>query len=232
MAEVAVDVAMESTSQEILNLLKTVKTLVTDVSKFDWKNFWEQTATDEVFSTKFYYYETSTSPNGEKMNASVGLTAVPSTETVKGQDDFANHSAFQTIDCNFVIDEQENKTPVAIKGGNGYSDIGKVDVGVMVPLTYWGIQKFDTYYIVHFATKPHPELECTTVTPWCNKELGYGILTNTMQDKLMEFYIHHLEMQFITLFQPSLGILSCRRKEQDIMALDQSERHICCVCYG
>lgn len=41
MAAVAVDVAMESTSQEILNLLKTVKTLVTDVSKFDWKNFWE-----------------------------------------------------------------------------------------------------------------------------------------------------------------------------------------------
>ena len=55
MAQVAVDVAMESTSQEILELLKVVKTMVTDVSKFDWKNFWEQTATDEVFSTKFYY---------------------------------------------------------------------------------------------------------------------------------------------------------------------------------
>lgn len=177
MATVAVDVAMESTSQEILRLLQVVKTLVTDVSKFDWKNFWAQMATDEVFSTKFYYFETSTSPKGEKMNASVGLTSVPSTETVKGQDDFANHSAFQTIDCNFVIDENENKTPTAIKGGNGYSDIGKVDVGVMVPLTYWGIQKFDTYYIVHFATKPHPELECTTVTPWCNESIGYGILT-------------------------------------------------------
>lgn len=177
MAQVAVDVAMESTSQEILNLLKTVKVMVTDVSKFDWKNFWSQMATDEVFSTKFYWYETSTNPKGEKMNASVGLTSTPSTETVKGQDDFANRSAFQTIDCNFVIDENENKTPTAIKGGNGYSDIGKVDVGVMVPLTYWGIQKFDTYYIVHFATKPHPELDCTTVTPWCNEELGYGILT-------------------------------------------------------
>lgn len=66
MAQVAVDVAMESTSQEILELLKVVKTMVTDVSKFDWKNFWEQTATDEVFSTKFYYYDTSTSPSGEK----------------------------------------------------------------------------------------------------------------------------------------------------------------------
>lgn len=43
MAQVAVDVAMESTSQEILELLKVVKTMVTDVSKFDWKNFWEQT---------------------------------------------------------------------------------------------------------------------------------------------------------------------------------------------
>ena len=177
MAQVAVDVAMESTSQQILELLKVVKTMVTDVSKFDWKNFYQQTATDEVFSTKFYNYETSTSPKGEKMNDSVGLTAVPSTETVKGRDDFSNRSAFQTLDCNFVIDENENKMPVAIKGGNGFYNTGKVDVGVMVPLTYWGIQEFDTYYIVHFATKPHPELECTTVTPWCNEELGYGILT-------------------------------------------------------
>lgn len=84
MAAVAVDVAMESTSQEILNLLKTVKTLVTDVSKFDWKNFWEQTATDEVFSTKFYYYETSTSPNGEKLNASVGINSCAFDGNCKG----------------------------------------------------------------------------------------------------------------------------------------------------
>lgn len=184
MAEVAVDVAMESTSQEILDMLKIVKTMVTDVSKFDWKNFYQQMATDEVFSTKFYNYETSTSPNGEKMNDSMGLTAVPSTETVKGQDDFANRSAFHTLDCNFVIDENENKTPVAIKGGNGFYNTGKVDVGVMVPLTYWGIQQFDTYYIVHFATKPHPDLECTTVTPWCNEELGYGILTKYYAGKI------------------------------------------------
>lgn len=184
MAQVAVDVAMESTSQKILDMLKIVKTMVTDVSKFDWKNFYQQMATDEVFSTKFYNYETSTSPNGEKMNDSMGLTAVPSTETVKGQDDFANRSAFQTLDCNFVIDENENKTPVAIKGGNGFYNTGKVDVGVMVPLTYWGIQQFDTYYIVHFATKPHPDLECTTVTPWCNEELGYGVLTKYYAGKI------------------------------------------------
>ena len=177
MAQVAVDVAMESTSQQILELLKVVKTMVTDVSKFDWKNFYQQMATDEVFSTKFYWYSTSTNPKGEKMNDSVGMITTPSTEETKNRDDFANHSAFSTMDCNFIIDENENKIPVAIDGGNGFKRTGKVDVGVMVPLTYWGIQEFDTYYIVHFATKPHPELDCNTVTPWCNEELGYGILT-------------------------------------------------------
>lgn len=177
MAQVSVDVAMEKTSQEILSLLKVVKTMVTDVSKFDWKNFYQKMTTDEVFSTKFYWYGTSTNPKGEKMNDSVGMETIPSTEESKNRDDFANRSAFSTMDCNFIIDENENKIPVAIDGGNGFKRTGKVDVGVMVPLTYWGIQEFDTYYIVHFATKPHPELGCTTVTPWCNEELGYGILT-------------------------------------------------------
>ncbi len=65
MATVAVDVAMESTSQEILKMLQEVKMLVSDVSKFDWKNFWEQMATDEVFSTKFYYFEKH-KPEGRK----------------------------------------------------------------------------------------------------------------------------------------------------------------------
>lgn len=177
MAQVSVDVAMEKTSQEILSLLKVVKVMVTDVSKFDWKNFYQKMATDEVFSTKFYWYSTSTNPKGEKMNDSVGMIATPSTEETKNRDDFANRSAFSAMDCNFIIDENENKIPVAIDGGNGFKRTGKVDVGVMVPLTYWGIQEYDTYYIVHFATKPHPELDCNTVTPWCNEELGYGILT-------------------------------------------------------
>lgn len=178
MGKVTVDVAMESTSQEILSILKSVKALVTDVSTFDWKNFWKQMQTDEVFSTKFYYYETSTNPAGEKMNDSVGLEAVPSTTTEKGRDDFSNRSAFQVIDCNFSFDENGKKIPVAIAGGNGYSKTGKVNCGAMVPLTYWGIQKFDTYYIVHFATRKHPEIECETVTPWCDEELGYGVLTS------------------------------------------------------
>lgn len=177
MAEVSVDIAMESTSQEILALLKVVKTMVTDVSKMDWKNFWSNLATGELFSTKFYYYEKSTNPAGEKMNDSVGLVAVPSTETQKNRDDFATRNAFQYIDCNFICNEEYQKIPVAIAGGNGYSQTGKVDVAVMTPPTYWGKEEFDDYYIIHFSDTPHPEVGCTIQTPWTDAELGYGMVT-------------------------------------------------------
>lgn len=177
MAQVAVDVAMESTSQEILEMVKIIRTMVTDVEKFDWKNFWANMATGELFSTKFYNYEKSTNPAGEKMNDSKGLVAKPSTETVKNQDDFAGRNAFNFIDCNFICNDSSQKIPVAISGGNGFHDTGKVDVGVMTPPTYWGIQEFDDYYIVHFSDKPHPEAECVTPTPWTDEALGYGIVT-------------------------------------------------------
>ena len=177
MAEVSVDIAMESTSQEILALLKVVKTMVTDVSKMDWKNFWANLATGELFSTKFYYYEKSTNPAGEKLNDSAGLVAVPSTETQKNRDDFAARNAFQYIDCNFICNEEYQKIPVAIAGGNGYSQTGKVDVAVMTPPTYWGKEEFDDYYIIHFSDTPHPEVGCTIPTPWTDTELGYGMVT-------------------------------------------------------
>ena len=177
MAETFVDVAKEDTSQKILELVKIIRTMVTNVEKFDWKNFWANMATGELFSTKFYNYEKSTSPTGEKLNDSKGLVAKPSTETAKNQDDFAGRNAFNYIDCNFVYNDSCQKIPVAISGGNGYSNIGKVDVGVMAPPTYWGIQEFDDYYIVHFSDKPHPEVECTTPTPWTDTDLGYGIVT-------------------------------------------------------
>ena len=143
MAQASVDIAMEKTSQEILEMCKIIRTMVTDVEKFDWKNFWANMATGELFSTKFYNYESSTNPAGEKLNASKGLVAVPSTDKVKNQDDFAGRNAFNYIDCNFTMNDSGDKIPVAIKGGNGFSNTGKVDVGIMTPPTYWGKEEFD-----------------------------------------------------------------------------------------
>ena len=59
MAQASVDIAMEKTSQEILEACNVIKTMVTDVSKYNWKNFWANTATGELFSTKFYKFNES-----------------------------------------------------------------------------------------------------------------------------------------------------------------------------
>lgn len=177
MAQASVDIATEKTSQEILEMCKIIRTMVTNVEKFDWKNFWANMATGELFSTKFYNYESSTNPAGEKLNASKGLVAVPSTDKVKNQDDFAGRNAFNYIDCNFTVTDSGDKIPVAIKGGNGFRNTGKVDVGIMTPPTYWGKEEFDGYYIIHFSDTPHPEVGCIIPTPWTDENIGYGMVT-------------------------------------------------------
>lgn len=177
MAQASVDIAMEKTSQEILEACNVIKTMVTDVSKYNWKNFWANTATGELFSTKFYNYENSTNPDGEKLNASKGLVAVPSTDKVKNQDDFAGRNAFNYIDCDFTVNDVGEKIPTAISGDYRFRSKGRVDVGIMTPPTYWGKEEFDGYYIIHFSDTPHPEVGCVTPTPWTDESLGYGIVT-------------------------------------------------------
>ena len=175
-------IASEDTSQSILDVVSRMENALVDASKIDWKSFFEARATGEVFSTKFYTYETSTNPAGEKMNASAGLRAVPSTETVKGADDFANHNAFSYVDCNFICNDAGKRIPSKIQGQNGFSRVGKVDVGILTPQTYWAIEEHydDGYYIVHFSDKKHEELNMVS-TPWCTdpsgNEMGYGIVT-------------------------------------------------------
>ena len=177
MAQASVDIAMEKTSQEILEMCKIIRTMVTNVEKFDWKNFWANMATGELFSTKFYNYESSTNPAGEKLNDSKGLVAVPSTDKVKNQDDFAGRNAFNYIDCDFAVNDVGEKIPTAISGDYRFRNKGRVDVGIMTPPTYWGKEEFDGYYIIHFSDTPHPEVGCIIPTPWTDESLGYGIVT-------------------------------------------------------
>ena len=175
-------IASEDTSQSILDVVSRMENALVDPSKIDWKSYFAARATGEVFSTKFYTYETSTNPAGVKMNASAGLRAVPSTETVKGADDFANHNAFSYVDCNFICNDAGKRIPTKIQGQNGFSRVGKVDVGILTPQTYWAIEEHydDGYYIVHFSDKKHEELNMVS-TPWCTdpsgNEMGYGIVT-------------------------------------------------------
>ena len=175
-------VASQDTLLNVQEIVRQISAVIVDASTIDWKTFFAAKATGEIFSTKFYTYETSTNPSGEKMNDSIGLRAVPSTENTKGNDDFINHNAFSFIDCNFVCDDNGKRIPIKINGQSGFSYTGKVDVGILTPQTYWAIEEHydDGYYIVHFSDKKHEELDMVS-TPWCNdpsgNEMGYGIVT-------------------------------------------------------
>ena len=192
MAIQSIALARQDTSEEILLMtkaleerVKMIQYMVYDLSKFDWSAFWADSATGEVFSTKFYYYETSTSPKGEKMNASVGLNATPSTETVRGEDTFGDKNAFSYIECNFECIENGTKHVTAIKGDSHFSRTGKVQVGIVTPPTYWAKEDHadEGYYIIHFSDrKDHPEIDAEFIpTPWTvapdGTELGYGVVT-------------------------------------------------------
>lgn len=183
MAKQVISVAKESTSQEILAGVKVVQALlskaVTDVENFDWKTYYAARATGEIFTTKFYKYETSTSSKGEKLDASAGMDdPVPTTAGAEGTDPFAGYNAFSAVDVNFVCTDDGKRVPTAIVGDNKFQRYGKVDVGVLVPQTFWNIENFDTYYLVHFSDTRH---EGYVSTPWClddsGNEQGYGVVT-------------------------------------------------------
>lgn len=180
--DLIVRVASQDTLLKVEDLVNKIAYSVVDASKIDWKALFSARATGEVYSTKFYTYENSTNPSGERMNASVGLKCEPSTESFKGRDDFSLRNAFSFIDCNFICDDNGVKKPSKIVGQSGFSYTGKVDVGILTPQTYWAIEEHysDGYYIVHFSDKKHEELNMVS-TPWCNdpsgNEMGYGIVT-------------------------------------------------------
>lgn len=134
-------------------------------------------ATGERFSSFFYNLSEKDTDVGEKRNASVGLSCTPSTDKVLGQDDFAAFNAFFIKDCNFIVKDNGQKIPIALDGDKNFSRIGKVDVGVLTPPLYYGIERVTNGEIWHLSDKPLPGL---VLMPHCKdnsgRPMGYGIV--------------------------------------------------------
>lgn len=149
------------------------------------KRKFQARVTGEIFSTFFYNLSISNTAIGERRDDSVGLSCTPSTNTVRGQDDFASHNAFWICDCNYIVDDNGVKIPTALDGDATFSRTGKVDVGVLTPPLYYGIEKTDNGEIWHLSDKQHPGL---TLMPHCRDNrgnpMGYGIVPKYYAGKL------------------------------------------------
>ena len=133
------------------------------------KYYFPMRATGEIFSSMFYKLSVSDTVIGEYQDDSVGKTCVPSTDKVKGKDDFASSNAFWFVDCNFVVDDSGVKIPTFIEGQSGFSRTGKVQVGVLTPPLYYGIEKTEDGEIWHLSDTPHPGL---VLMPHCKDNFG------------------------------------------------------------
>ena len=179
-----INIANLENQEKILDYLTRIYGAVFDAGEVDWSAIFESRATGRLFSTKFYNYDVTDTGIGEFMNDSVGKVCEPSTLELQGRDDFAWENAFWNVDCNFTIDDNGVKHVTYIRGQSGFRDTGKVDVGVLTPPLYGGIEYTEDGYIKHFCDKEHPNDRpdlTLTLLPWCKDRKGnpmpYGIAT-------------------------------------------------------
>ena len=130
--------------------------------------YYDSLRNGKVYTTEFNQYTTSPSPIGTKKDSNVGLTCIPSTNIVKGQNDYESIGLFSSIDVNAYVDANDNYHVTAMKGDNIFKADGtKGDVYVMSMVGYlkwyssdtvWGISYSDTlragFDVIDEAVKP------------------------------------------------------------------------------
>ena len=122
--------------------------------------------TGKVYKTKFYKFATNTTSSGIKESDNAGLTCVPSTDTVEGQDDYADIPVFKWTRCNYTRDDADGfARPTALENWPGYATTGAVDVGVLHMTFYWMVYEHATYEEWILSDTPHDELG---LVPFCD----------------------------------------------------------------
>ena len=105
--------------------------------------YWDAYRDGKIYTTEFNNYEVSPSPTGTKKDANAGLVAVPSTNLVAGQDDYANIGLFKPVEVNAYVDANDDYHITAIKGDGRFKRDGtNGDVYIMNMLGY--IKRIDT----------------------------------------------------------------------------------------
>lgn len=105
--------------------------------------YWDAYRNGKIYTTEFNNYEVSPSPTGTKKDANTGLVAVPSTNLVAGQDDYANIGIFKPVEVNAYVDANDDYHITAIKGDGRFKRDGtNGDVYIMNMLGY--VKRFDT----------------------------------------------------------------------------------------
>ena len=119
--------------------------------------------TGKVYTVKVPKFGTNPTTVCEKLDDNVGLVCEPSTDTVEGQDDYADIPLFRWYNCNYLRDSHGHAYPTAIEGiSEDYATTGNVDVGVIQMAPYIKWEDADDYNILSITDTPREGYQL-----WC-----------------------------------------------------------------
>lgn len=125
--------------------------------------------TGKVYTVKIPRFASNPTVNCEKLDDNAGLVCEPSTDTVEGQDDYADIPLFKWYNCNYRRDSSGHAYPTAIEHlSDNYRKTGTVDVGViqMTPYVRWDDSDPD-YILWSITDSPRDGF-----TPWVAAKSG------------------------------------------------------------
>ena len=136
--------------------------------------------TGKVYTVKMPRFASNPTVNCEKLDDNVGLVCEPSTDTVEGQDDYADIPLFKWYNCNYKRDASGHAYPTAIEHlSDDYRKTGTVDVGViqMTPYVKWDDSNPD-YILWSITDSPRDGF-----TPWAAAKSGDTVYPYVIHSK-------------------------------------------------
>ena len=114
--------------------------------------------TGVVYQAKEWKSSVNPATTIEKLGVNALIPYAPSTDTVEGEDGYANRPEFQWWHGNYIRHDNEDYELTAIEGEDGYSETGTADVCSFGPMFYYRKEDKGDYYLWSWSDKPHEEL--------------------------------------------------------------------------
>ena len=153
--------------EDYANEIKQIKSALAlahyDREKGEYVNldqFWNSLRNGKIYTVEFNNYDISPSPLGIKKDDNEGLECEPSTNTIRGKNDYENIGLFMSIDVNAYVDENDDYHVTAIKGDGRFKKDGTMgDVYVMAMVGYLKYFETDEVWGYSYSDAMHPGFE-------------------------------------------------------------------------
>jgi hypothetical protein len=122
--------------------------------------FWNSLRNGKIYTVEFNQFDVSPSPLGIKKHDNEGLVCEPSTNTIRGRNDYENIGLFMSIDVNAYVDENDDYHVIAIKGDGRFKNDGTMgDVYVMAMPGYQKRYADENVWGISYSDAMHPGFE-------------------------------------------------------------------------